>query len=91
MYMYNQNVNKIGKIKSIDTNFGTGVIVDNETTYLFTLNDLKGNVESGDLVKFRAEIVNDQNRAFFVNKIDQNYEMKDNLFRGKKYIKEIDR
>ena len=84
--MYN-NINKIGKIKSINNEFGVGEIVDTETIYLFTINDIKEDINVGDLVKFRAENINNENKAFFINKIDENYKLNDSYIKSKIYNK----
>ena len=80
---------KIGKVRYYDVLNGIGEIVDTNYSYLFTIDSLENKkVENGDLVKFRAEIVNDTKRAFFIEKIDNNYELKDRLIKGKLLNKE---
>ena len=77
---------KIGKIKNMDKQNGVGEIVTIDDIYTFTIDNLKDkNVENGDLVKFRGEKINDKNMAFFVNKIDETYELKHNPIKSKIY------
>ena len=64
---------KIGKVKDYNKFSGVGEIVTIDDTYIFTLDNLVDcNIDNGDIVKFRAEKVNDKNIAFFVNKYDLN-------------------
>ncbi len=82
----NQESYKIGKIKNYQN--GAGEIVTQDDTYLFTINDIKDdNISNGDLVKFRAEKVHDNCRAFFVKKINENFELKKNTIKSKIYRK----
>ena len=82
------NINKIGKIKEINKEFGVGEIVTIDDVYLFTINDIKEDINVGDIVKFRGEDVNEEKRAFFVNKIDSNYKIKKNMVKAKLYNNE---
>ena len=69
------NNDKTGKILLIKKEEGIGYVVDGEKEYLFTLNDTNTdftNLEKEDLVRFRAELVNDIDRAFFVKKLINN-------------------
>ena len=61
---------KTGKIYKILKENGVGYIVDDSNMYLFTVNDSKEFelLEVGDIVRFRAEKVNNEFRAFFVKK-----------------------
>ena len=83
---YNETV--IGKIRSIDYNKGVGEIVSSNNTFMFTIDDLSTNdkYNEGDLVKFRAELVQDTPKAYFINKITPE-EIKDNynILRSKTY------
>ena len=88
MHMDYNDISKIGKIKDIDKDFGVGEIVAANDIYMFTIDDLNDEIKNGDIVKFRSEVVNGKNRAFFINKIDYNYKMKDNIARGKIYYRE---
>ena len=66
---------KTGKILLIKKEEGIGYVVDGEKEYLFTLNDTNtdfNNLEKEDLVRFRAELVNNIDRAFFVKKVLKN-------------------
>lgn len=66
---------KTGKILLIKKEEGIGYVVDGEKEYLFTLNDTNTdftNLEKEDLVRFRAELVNNIDRAFFVKKVLKN-------------------
>ena len=82
------NKTKIGRVKSYDDIQGVGEIVDTTDIYLFTVDSLGGNkIEKGDLVKFRAEEVNDTKKAFFVNKISEDYVLKNGIIKGKIYNK----
>ena len=82
------NKTKIGRVKSYDDIQGVGEIVDTTDIYLFTVDCLSGNkIEKGDLVKFRAEEVNDTKKAFFVNKISEDYVLKNGIIKGKIYNK----
>ena len=62
---------KTGKVYDIKKDEGVGYVVDGEKEYLFTANDIHSdfdNLEKEDIVRFRAEIIDDVNRAFFVKK-----------------------
>ena len=66
---------KTGKILLIKKEEGIGYVVDGEKEYLFKLNDTNTdftNLEKEDLVRFRAELVNNIDRAFFVKKVLKN-------------------
>lgn len=83
MFMDYKGVSKIGRVKELNKGFGVGKIVAVDDTYLFTINDFKEEINIGDIVKFRAETINKENRAYFVSKIDQNYEIKNNIIKCK--------
>ena len=52
---------KIGKVKDYNKFSGVGEIVTIDDTYIFTLDNLVDcNIDNGDIVKFRAEKVNDK-------------------------------
>lgn len=77
---------KIGKVKEYNKLSGVGEVVATDDIYFFTSENLKSDiVEKGDLVKFRAETVNNKKVAFFVDKIDNNYEFKKNTIKNKIY------
>lgn len=62
---------KTGKIYVIDNDEGIGYVIDGEKKYLFTITDsftLFKELKKDDIVRFRAERVNDTDRAFFVRK-----------------------
>lgn len=62
---------KTGKVYKIEKENGVGYVVDGEEKYLFTSEDQYtdfDNLEKSDEVRFRAEKVEDINRAFFVKK-----------------------
>lgn len=88
MFMDYDNINKIGKIKTIDKEYGVGEIVAIDDLYLFTVNDIKEDLNVGDIVKFRGEEVNEEKRAFFVDKIDETFEIKNNMIKSKIFNKE---
>jgi hypothetical protein len=74
----------VGKIRSFNEETGVGEIVTSSNTYMFTLNDLKTpNIEEGDLVKFRGELINDTNKAFFVTKITPEHDLSPVGLKGK--------
>lgn len=83
MFMDYKGVSKIGRVKELNKGFGVGKIVAVDDTYLFTINDFKEEINIGDIVKFRAETINKEKRAYFVSKIDQNYEIKNNIIKCK--------
>lgn len=83
MFMDYKGVSKIGRVKELNKGFGVGKIVAVDGTYLFTINDFKEEINIGDIVKFRAETINKEKRAYFVSKIDQNYEIKNNIIKCK--------
>ena len=85
MFMNYKGVSKIGRVKELNKGFGVGKIVAVDDTYLFTINDFKEEINVGDIVKFRGEQVNKENRAYFVSKIDKNYEINNNIIKSKKY------
>ena len=67
------NKNAIGKVAYYNQEKGVGRIITNEHTFMFILDDLLDkDVNRGDLVKFRAEKVNNEYRAFFISKYDMN-------------------
>ena len=77
---------KFGKINKYDKFKGVGEIVSLDNIYFFTINNLMDhNINNGDLVKFRAEKINEKNMAFFVNKINENYKLKSNSIKSKIY------
>lgn len=82
---YNTNINKIGRVKEINKELGVGKIIDIDNIYLFTINDIKEDINVGDIVKFRGENVKNTKKAFFVNKITEDYEIKDNYIKSKIY------
>lgn len=82
------NVDKIGKIKEFNKKFGVGEIVSIDGVYKFTINDINEELNPLDIVKFRGEVVNDVKRAFFVKKIENDYELKNRIIKSKLYNKE---
>ena len=61
---------KLGKVYSFENRLGK--IITEQEEYIFNEDDLEvKNIKKGDIVKFRPEIVNDINRAFFVTKVDE--------------------
>ncbi len=60
----------IGKVK--EYNGISGTIVTPEDSYLFLDSDIDNSVNVGDLVKFRAEEINEIKRAFFVKPYSEN-------------------
>ena len=89
MFMDYNNVNKIGKIKELNKEFGIGKIVSTDDIYLFTINDIKENLNIGDLVRFRGEEVNEEKRAFFITKVNNDYILNNNnIIKSKIFNKE---
>lgn len=83
------NIIKIGKIKDFDSKYGVGSVVDSDNTYIFTINDIKEPVQAGDVVRFRAEVINNQYKASFIKKVDNDgFDNKIKIIQGKKYNKE---
>jgi hypothetical protein len=65
--------NIIGKVGAYNQDKGVGKIVTDNNTYLFLVDDLiDKDIKRGDFVKFRAEKVRDEYRAFFVSRYDIN-------------------
>ena len=61
---------KLGKVYYFENRLGK--IITDQEEYIFNEDDLEvKNIKKGDIVKFRPEIVNDINRAFFVTKVDE--------------------
>ncbi len=60
----------IGKVK--EYNGISGTIVTPEDSYMFLDSDIDNSVNVGDLVKFRAEEINEIKRAFFVKPYSEN-------------------
>ena len=72
----------IGKVK--EYNGVSGTIVTADDSYMFLDSDVNSKISAGDLVKFRAEKVNETNRAFFVKQynedilnVDQQYQIRE--------------
>ena len=62
---------KTGKVYVINQDEGVGYVIDGEKKYLFTITDSYtsfNELKKDDIVRFRAEQVNDIDRAFFVKK-----------------------
>ena len=62
---------KTGKVYVINQDEGAGYVIDGEKKYLFTITDSYtsfNELKKDDIVRFRAEQVNDIDRAFFVKK-----------------------
>ena len=74
----------LGKIINIDYKTNTGEILTSDEKYLFIIEE-KTNFKEGDLVKFRAEKVQDTNKAYFVSKIDSKESIKFNILNSKTY------
>lgn len=62
---------QVGKIRNINYKTGVGEITTSDNNFLFTIEDLSTAdiINEGDLVRFRAEIVNDTPKAYFVSRI----------------------
>ena len=74
----------VGKIRSFDEETGVGEIVTSTNTFMFTLESLKTpDIKEGDLVKFRGELINDTNKAFFVTKITPEHDLSPVNLKGK--------
>lgn len=79
---------KIGKVKKIDTIAKLGTIITPTETYLFQIKDTLDSIKEEDLVKFRAEIIHGQKKAFFIKKIENAKDitiqpMKDSIYNSK--------
>ena len=72
---------KIGKIYDYSLEKGYGIIVTNDINYVFLKKDLETtNIKKGDIVKFSGEVINNNNRAFFV----RSFVNEDNISKEKK-------
>ena len=62
---------QVGKIRNINYKTGVGEITTSDNNFLFTIEDLSTAdiINEGDLVRFRAEIVNETPKAYFVSRI----------------------
>ena len=65
----------IGKVKEYDKKHGVGKIISIQNIYMFTNDDVYEEIDKGDLVKFRAELVHGKPKAFFIHK----YELIDDM------------
>ncbi len=64
---------KIGKVLTYDDYLENGKIIDSEgAEFLFLKNDINVDqyIAKNDIVQFRGDFVGDDNRAYFVKKID---------------------
>ena len=67
---------KIGKITKWNKSIGTGEITTEDKIYIFTANCLKDTtLKEGDLVQFRAEKAQIEDKAFFIKKYSENEEL----------------
>ena len=81
-----QDKNTIGRIREYDEKSGIGEIISLQNSYMFLIDDLCYNDASkGDLVKFRAEKVNDINKAFFIRKFENKKELNGKISKSKIY------
>ena len=81
-----QNKATIGKVKEYDNQKGVGKIVSMYNSYMFLCDDLCDNdINKGDLVKFRAENINGQNKAFFIKKYNLQDDMNGKTAKSKIY------
>jgi len=78
----------IGKIISYNDKQGL-ILTDNGEKYLFLESDLNQQININDLVFFRPESINNIKRAFFINKINDYLNIKNNKKNIKKYLKSI--
>mgnify|MGYP003297168148 CR=1 FL=1 len=62
-------VSKIGKVVKFDKL--SGEIIDSNDKYLFLHSDIIGDIKIGDIVIFKAEVVQGENRAYFVESYDK--------------------
>jgi len=76
----------IGKIISYNDKQGL-ILTDNGEKYLFLESDLNQQININDLVFFRPESINNIKRAFFINKINDYLNIKNNKKNIKKYLK----
>lgn len=78
---------KLGIVRNYDNDIGT--IVTTSEEYIFNSDELEnGEVEEGDVVLFRPEVVNGINRAFFVSKVKSKEEEENKFQRVIKSAKE---
>ncbi len=81
-----QDKSTLGKVKDLDIKKGVGTIVSSIDSYMFTINDINNNdISVDDYVKFRAEKVHNQNRAFFVKKYNENDDLYGKITKSKIY------
>lgn len=78
----------IGKIIKYEDKQGL-ILTESGDKYLFLDSDLKHKIQLNDLVIFRPEKVNNVDRAFFVNKINDYLNINNNKNNIKKYFKSI--
>lgn len=68
----------LGKVRKIDYDKGVGEIVTKDNTFFFTINEIindNNSIQPGDIVKFRAEQVQDRSKAYFISKVAENYQL----------------
>ena len=65
------NKNMIGKIIKMDFSTNVGEILTPSEKFIFTFDETD-KLAVGDIVKFRAEKVQDISKAFFVSKLNNN-------------------
>lgn len=76
----------IGRIREYDEISGTGEIISLQSSYMFLIDDVcDKEINKGDLVKFRAEKVNNINKAFFIRKYETNKELNGKIAKSKIY------
>ena len=76
---------KIGKVNKINKE-KIGEIITPDEIYLFQMKDALDTIQKGDLVKFRAEEIHNQKKAFFIKKITNSqdltiHSMKDSIYK----------
>ena len=81
-----QDKSTLGKIVDLDIKKGVGTVVSAADTYMFTVDDINSNdISVNDYVKFRAEKVHNQNRAYFLKKYNENDSIYGKIIKSKVY------
>lgn len=84
---YNKATILVGKVRSFDEL--TGEIVSKEGIYLFTQDEIsEGEVITiNDMVLFRGEEVQGQNKAYFIKKLNPEKDLNNQIYTKTKSIK----
>ncbi len=78
----------IGKVREYDSFIGE--IVTQDETYLFMSDDIEDDtlLSKDDVVMFRGETIHDKKRAFFIKKLNPEYNLEDQVQRRLRKTKE---